>query len=499
MSSRFLCATFLAVLATASGAAFGNVYATNLSQSASSLDWAGAGQTVGLGYLLNEDATTGVTVQVLNAGNAVVRTFSVGPQTRGSYSVAWDGKDDSNARVAPGNYSFRVTAAATGYSSWTEIGPSTEQTSFYSPRGVDVNKDPTSKYYGRVYVAESIGGLTTAAPANRTTQDGVYMLNADGTDAVGQGSTARTGGLTFGGSSSPYRLICGPEDKVYVTDWSDTNSNLYVGNADFSSANELLDSTGRASSGKAANHGSIPTAYVEGVGANRTVYTMDEDFDAGSDTAHGGIGSILKYDVGTATTHTGQPSIFYDDGAQGTLKGVIQNYNDDMTRASDGTWWVTQQRAGGTDTLASLIQISADGTTVLWKSVPALGANSSGDPLKNAVSLAWDPVHDYLAVGTYNSSKVFIFDDDTKTIIATITLGGSSSSASRDVAFDAAGNLYVVNNTIERLKIYSPGDGANSFATDSLAPLGAISVIPEPATLLCLGLGAVAVLRRRSR
>ncbi|HOW69668.1 MAG TPA: FlgD immunoglobulin-like domain containing protein [Phycisphaerae bacterium] len=497
MSLRNLCATLVVIVAAGAGTVFGNVYATNLSQSASTLDWAGAGQTVNLGYLLNEDATAGVKVEVLDSSNAVVRTFDIASQSKGSYSVAWNGRDDSNARVAPGNYSFRVTAAATGYGSWTEIGPSTEQTSFYSPRGVDVNKDPASKYYGRVYVAESIGGTTTEAVVNRTTQDGVYILNADATDAVGQGSTARTGGLTFGGSSSPFRLVCGPEDKVYLTDWSDSNSNLYVGNADFSSANELLDSTGRETSGKAANHGSIPTVYVEGVGASRTVYTMDEDFDAGTDTAHGGIGSILKYDVGAATSFTDQPSIFYDDGAHGTFKGLIQNYNDDMVRASDGTWWVSQTRSGGaTDTLSSLIQISADGSTVLWKSVPDLAANSLVDPLKKTYGLAWDPVHDYLALATYDSGKIVIFDDDTKSVITTISFGGT---ACRDLAFDAVGNLYVVNNSIERLKIFSPGDGVNSAFTDSFAVLGSIAVTPEPATLLCLGLGALLTLRRRAR
>lgn len=450
-----------------------NVYASRLEQAAPDTT----------SYILNEDANNGVTVEVWKVGGGMVYSEAIGPQTKGTHNWTWNGTGYTSGDT----FKLKVVASSAGYGGWTKITTDSTLNNFYSSRGVDVNRDQGSKYFGRIYVGESAGGTTGAG---RATQDGIYMLNADVTDADGQGNTARNGGIAFGTTNSPFRVVAGPENKVYVTDWSDTNSSLIVGDADFNSAAHLLDNTGRTPLGKCANHGSIPTVYVEGTGANRVVYTMDEDFDAGADTTKGGIGSILKYDVGTtASGYAGQPSIQYDDGGWGTFKGNIQNYYNDMVRASDGTWWVSEDRSGSTtDTLTSLMQISADGSTVLWKSVPGLGATSSADPLRRTRGLAWDPVNDVLALGTYNAGKILIFDDDTKTILATITV--ASNATVRDVAFDAAGNLYMVDNITERMQIYSPG-GANGFTTESY-----FTITPEPATILLLSL-PIALLRRR--
>jgi hypothetical protein len=45
----------------------------------------------------------------------------------------------------------------------------------------------------------------------------------------------------------------------------------------------------------------------------------------------------------------------------------------------------------------------------------------------------------------------------------------TGSGNPRDVAFDAAGNLYTVDNIAEVLRIYSPPDGVNEFTTKSVA------------------------------
>ena len=243
-------------------------------------------------------------------------------------------------------------------------------------------------------------------------------------------------------------------------------------------------------------HGSIGGVHVEGTGANRKIFTIDEDYTGSPATQNlNRRGSIWQYNVGTNEPFTGTPTALYDDQGAGNL---IQNFTNDIVRAPDGTWWISQFRSGGADTLGSLIQISADGQTVLWSSVPQLAATSLNDPLRQINGLAFDPVNDIIAIAHFSTTagKITIFDDDTKAIITTIETDGTN----RDIAFDAVGNLYVVNNSSETLKIFSPGDGANFDFTNSLAPLGAITVVvPEPSSLAVLGVAGLFLARRRRR
>ncbi len=457
-----------AVCVAAASPAWANVYASGLEQTAPDT----------FSYILNENADTDVTIEVWKVGGGMVYSQSLGPQAKGSHTWTWDGTGYS----AGDTFKVKVKAADDGYGAWTKLTTDNVWNNFYSPRGVSVNIDPSTKNFGRIYVSNSVGGTTGAG---RTTGDGIFILKADVTDAVGQGDTARTGGVAWGTTNSPYRVNVGPDNNVYLCDWSDLHSGLWMGDPDFVSASELLDSTGRDSAGMNVTHGSIASFVVEGTGVNRTIYSIDEDLPSSASAQRG---SIWRYDIGTNSLFTGAPSgLLYNDSAAGNL---IQNYTNDMIRASDGTWWVSQDRAGGSDTLSSLMQLSADGSTVLWKSVPALGANSLADPLRRTRGIAWDPVNDWLALATYNGGQVVIFDDDTKSVVTSIVV--ASNATNRDVAFDAAGNLYVVDNITERLQIYSPGMGANMFATESY-----FTVIPEPATLLILGVPALFLRRRR--
>ena len=78
---------------------------------------------------------------------------------------------------------------------------------FNSPRGIALDNDPSSPNFGRIYV----GNSAAAATGGRTLGDGMYALNADLTDALGAGDTARTGGINWGlSTNSPWHLGVGP-------------------------------------------------------------------------------------------------------------------------------------------------------------------------------------------------------------------------------------------------------------------------------------------------
>lgn len=481
MKFTLVCACLIATAAFPVSTALGNVYATNLAQSGGSIN-PGAGGTLTLGYLLNEDAV-GVSVEILDSSNAVVRTINAGAQLRGTQSVLWDGKNDASLAVANGNYSFRVNASGSARGSWTLTSTDGVLNNFELPRGMAVNKNPASPYYGRVYISNS-QNLPTAD--GRAMGDGMYMLNADLSDSgIAGGSGAHAGGVDWapGGSVSPFRLEVGPDDSVYVTDWSDGHSGLWQADPNLGAAIEVLDSIGRDGDGANVTHGSISDVIVSGLGASRTILTTEEDIAPFN---------ILRYDIGNATTFTGPPSgVLFDNAG-----GVIINSFNSIARASDGTYWMSQSRAAGTDQ-ASLIQIDSTGA-ILYNSLTALG---SPDPLRNTQGIAYDAVNNLLALATANAGGIHIFDPVTKTIDTTFAFGGGSTNT--DVTFDNVGNLYVANRSAEYVRVWSPpntsGLAANSFSTSSLGPLGAFAVVPEPVTGAGLLVGLAGLYTASSR
>lgn len=65
------------------------------------------------GYAL-AGAATSVVVTIKDAAGVVVRTIDLGAQDLGEQRFDWDGKTDSGGVVAPGKYTFAVTATGTG-------------------------------------------------------------------------------------------------------------------------------------------------------------------------------------------------------------------------------------------------------------------------------------------------------------------------------------------------------------------------------------------------
>src|SRR2546421_6096282 len=131
-----------------------NVYATNVRLNGATTNLTVAsGVGFAISYILNEPATAGVTIQILNS-NTPLRTLVItnGPGTlAGTNLVAWDGKDQSGQNPAGGNYSVAVTAASSGYTDWTQISSDANEGNYvWEPRGIGVNRNSSSLYYGRV-------------------------------------------------------------------------------------------------------------------------------------------------------------------------------------------------------------------------------------------------------------------------------------------------------------------------------------------------------------
>ena len=205
-----------------------NVYATDIQVNGSLTGTnASEGSPVPITYRLNQTADRGVTVNILQGTNVVATTN--GGTNMGLNSVSW-------TPTSAGTYSVSITAAATGFSNWTQISVDTNAgMPAYAPQGIDVDKNTNSPYYGRVIMGCSYsdtGNFNPFVPAFAR-KDGLYKMNADGTYADeggygdagytedNYGDTPTTGQMPDSFGFNPYIIRIGDDDRIY---WCDNSA-----------------------------------------------------------------------------------------------------------------------------------------------------------------------------------------------------------------------------------------------------------------------------------
>src|SRR6266853_1307215 len=136
-----------------------NIYATNIKLNGNSTTSSvTSGSSVAISYILNEPAAT-VTVNLLS-GTAIVRSLVSSSATntaRGLNTIFWDGKSSSGQNVAVGSYSVSITATSIGHTNWAQITSDLDDTNSYviGGQGIAVDQNPSSAFYGRVFVANA--------------------------------------------------------------------------------------------------------------------------------------------------------------------------------------------------------------------------------------------------------------------------------------------------------------------------------------------------------
>jgi len=455
--------TFSVVLALVALGAASAVYATPYASGITQ-----AGSTVN--FVLNQAADN---VKV-TFNNGDVLDLGALPKGTGSFNMA-------------GYTSYSIRVASSTPAGWTKISDDTNNASkYFAPRGVSVNRNPGSSNFGRLYVGEALGGLS----GTRTTTDGLYIMTADQADVTGQGDTARGGGVdwTTGGVNSPFRVTVAPDDNVFIADWSDLHSGVWTSDANGSGTfSELLDNTGRTTTGLVAGlHGSVPGLCVEGTGANRKMYTLDEDYNAGS-----GTGSVLRYDIGNATSGYNTAPV----ESTKDLANNIANLRADVVRDQYGTFWVAQYRSTESAANPALTRWMEGGSAPMYNSGADAGLAAL---LQDYGSLDINNATGLIAMGARGSRGVYIINISNPAAPVLLTTLAGNGVYVQDVAFDAAGNLYVVSTAgtaggANFLRIWSPGGNWVTVTGSD----GSFIVAPEPASLALMALGGLALLRRR--
>jgi N-acetylmuramoyl-L-alanine amidase len=425
-----------------------NIYASELSFTGNKFN-----------FTLNENAVS-LAIEIYNEGE-FVQTHEAGALAKGVHSI-------NNPFGTTTFDSYGITATARPNIALAKVSDDSPVFQFYSPRGIGIDNNPESPYFGRIYVSESVGGgITEGSPANaRTTQKGIYILNAAFTDVTNQGANSYTGNVSWGTNSdtgyqySPKGIATDSDGKVYISDATYVNSGVYIMNPANPAAafTPLFGGTVNAANGQRTEsstliHDPIEDVKILGSGADTKLYIYNRQ-------ASPVVGNIYRYDIGAATLPwTSAPSAtIYNDAQNGNR---FQNGYGQIASDARGGWWISQYRAGGGgDAVPGLIH-STNGT-LDYNCGATLPSTYRG-----AMAVSVDG--NLLALAT-EAGKLQIFevvyDASNKPALTDIfTINWSTASYLTNAAFDAVGNLYLISNGNERLMVYSLPKVDNSYTS----------------------------------
>jgi len=443
---------------------------------------------------------------------------------------------------------FEIVVSGSAPAEWMRISdPGNLFTNFEQPTGLAVNTDPSSPFFGTVYVNNSRDSATRSTPLDppsrpaRNLGSGIYALTADliGVDLANNfamlsdpqdTSQAKAPGWTPNTTSnSPWRMTLDAGGNLILSDWSDDFGGVKYASPDLSSGGLVLNEEGGPTGGVFSSvsdelgpiplHGSIASkpTVMGTVGVDLTLWAMDEDLDVNLDVvplADDG-NSIWRWDVGSATNYDINPTLVINVGAipqtmEATPRPNFLNSNSGVPANAHfepqfDKWYLTQRGSGDANTgnSSGLIVVTPDGVdgdspSLEWSSLQFsidhnLDGNSTLDGIqdifKHAGSVAVSPDGTKLFVHrsrmtdagnadtnpvlgpTSNAPGVILVipldangvpdltvEDGMLTNIESITVTGNDRfKTNYELAFDAAGNLYITHSDSELLEVYSPG------------------------------------------
>jgi hypothetical protein len=432
-----------------------NVYATDIKLNGyTNVAVVVPGSPLLISYILNDAATAGVSVQIYSGSN-VVRTLQADggdPGTgAGTNLVVWDGTTDSGSNVTQGIYTATITAAATGYDTWTNItddGPN-----FYVavPRGVAVNCNTNSLYYGRVFVANAYPA-SGSAPGD---QVGIVKCNADGSPADEGGFSS--GGYSWAGDHySPWKMVISADDTVYIDDFTG-NGEVLAFDQTISTNNylEVLQSDNYPTNDLAPE---LSGLCVTGTGTNKEIWMPDENYLSSAGILRWQItsdGTVASFDTGIVI-------------APVTNTSPMSNAPYDISIAADGFIYAIQ-RLDSNNIPGNVVMSFApyEGnmeTSTDW----AIGLGDTN--LFEAYGVAVNPTATCVAVairgpGALNfdpTGMLNLYDATNGQFLLNLDQTGGDEYT--DVAWDNVGNLYALDTTAEVWRVYSP-PGTNHATT----------------------------------
>ena len=450
-----------------------NVYATNIKlNSHAHTAVVAVGNPLAINYILNEPASAGVSVQIFSGTN-LIRTITVtngqSGTMRGTNAVIWDGNDDQTNVVTSGFYSVSITAAANGYTQWTQITDDLNPgNAVFEPRGIAINQNSKSPYYGRVFVgnAPTPESANTVDPSHEV---GILKLNTDGSPA--DEGIFSTGGYGWSGNKlSPWKIAISADDKVYINDWS--------GNGMVMAFDQLITTNNYLTVLRADNlprdgAGDMSGPFVSGSGTNTQIWMADVSVNAGPSAG------IVRWTV------TADGTLATND--EGTVIIPITSSNLtvapwDVTVDGQGNIYTIQRRDDYADLENRVFRFPAYGESGQPPLNMDWAIGSEDDTLINAYGIAVNPAGTYVSVATrgYGPGQlggVTIFDAPTGTEITNIV--AEADGQHTDTAWDNVGNMYETDLAARVWRAYSP-PGTNQATTVGTSLIQVIDAYTPP-------------------
>jgi len=409
-----------------------------------------------ISYYLNE-AATDVTIVLTNNGTGQGTNIDLGATTAGLHTQTLI----VNA-ITFTNYSIQVLNIGSGAIAQTSSDAS-PLNNMLSPRGVTINKNPGTKNFGRVYVSDANSGAN---------QRGLFVRNADLSDALGQGATpsvatnARSAGLPFVGSSfSPYKLYIGPDGHVYIASTSTlTGGGFYATTDPDVTSGSLLLATALSSYTPPANHG-VPNSTPVVTGTTNTgdlsLYALDIDYTGGTTQGPSSPGqSILNWFIGSGPVPGTNIPTFIANSTEGPTFNTGCDMGFYVTGGTTNYYILLSRSSYTTPGFDSLQVFDGDGNKI-WGSFgntlfPGV------DKFASLHGMAISPDGQYLVGQRLETGGNVIVKltngiPDETTLITNIAGATTASASFGAVQWDAAENFYSVSSGTSKLRSFTLG------------------------------------------
>lgn len=422
----------------------------------------------------------------------------------GSTNASYDGIT-TGVNLASGVYTFDLTGHSSYSISVSKVGTGgaavIHSLAYGTPRGIDVNRNSSSPYFGNVYV--SCASAATPAAALR-------RLNSDLS-----GISTNSGGITWLTSASePYRICVGEDDYLVIGSYASAHSGVYYMDPTLTTGQTLLGPPGDTAGAAANSHESeISRCLLVGnlqSGNPCTLFTVDAGVTLPFNSSQ--FNSLLVYSNITLST---LPRITAPDllGPEITLNLNLQNNYPGVTVGPPNQQptryiYISNRRDGPNGGSANL-QIYALTNLVVNTGAPGGPGVNLSDP--NSKGCVWNSyyngtVNDYFAVlnsgpadsavspdGKYFAAELYQNNaivvcsltngiPDVSTLY-TITNSASQVAAGRGLCWDAADNVYLSSSGGGFFQEWTLGFTATAVTTGNASGTTGFSLALPSATV----------------